>query len=38
VGGVEVSAVEDSYCIAIADRESFEELDEALLIVDLRAR
>lgn len=35
VGGVVVAAVEDADCLAVFGGEGFEELDEALLVVNL---
>jgi hypothetical protein len=35
VGGIEISAIEYSHCVIAADWQSFEELDKALLVVDL---
>lgn len=35
VGSVIVAAVEDADCLAVFCRERFEELDEALLVVNL---
>lgn len=35
VGGVVVAAVEDADCLAAFCRKGFEELDEALLVVNL---